>query len=199
MSEPRAFKKSGDFRAWLKKNHARETELLVLLYKVHAAERGMTYKPALDEALCFGWIDGVRRGLDEDSFTIRFTPRKLRSIWSAVNIKRVEELEAAGLMEEPGRAAFRAREESRSRVYSFENKEKAKLSPEFEKKLKANKAAYKFFSGQAPWYQRTSSYWVMSAKREETREKRLETLIDCCARETGIPTLLGREKKLKVK
>lgn len=196
MTAPKSFKKAADFGAWLKKNHATETELLVQIYKTHAAEHGMTYKPALDQALCWGWIDGVRRAHDEDSFLIRFSPRKKTSIWSAVNIKRAEELEAEGSMQPAGLAAFRARDEKKSRVYSFENKEKGKLSPEYEKKLKANKAAHEFFSGQPPWYQRTSSYWVMSAKKEETRERRLQVLIDSCAKNTGIPMLLGREKKL---
>ena len=148
----------------------------------------MTYSDALDEALCFGWIDGVRRGGDEDTFTIRFTPRTPKSTWSAVNIKRVAELEAAGRMHESGLAAFKRRSAERSGVYAYENRQ-TELSPEYEKELRSNKKAWKFFSAQAPWYRRTSIYWVMSAKREETREKRLATLIAVSAKGKPLPQL----------
>jgi uncharacterized protein YdeI (YjbR/CyaY-like superfamily) len=169
-------------------HHASESELLVRLFKVHARERGLTYSDALDEALCFGWIDGVRRGGDEDTFTIRFTPRKPKSTWSAVNIKRVAELEAAGRMHESGLAAFKRRSTERSAVYAYENRQ-TELSPEYEKKLRSNKKAWKFFDAQAPWYRRTAIYWVMSAKKEETREKRLARLIDLSAKGKPLPQL----------
>lgn len=185
---PKPFPDGAAFGAWLEKNSARETELLVKIYKTHALAKGMGYRAALEEALCWGWIDGVRRFHDEDSFSIRFSPRKAKSIWSAVNIDLVAKLRAAGRMKAPGEAAFAKREESRSRVYSFENKPK-KLDPPMEKKFRANKEAWKYFQAKAPWYQRTSLYWVMSAKKEETRERRLQTLIDCSAGESDIPHL----------
>jgi len=185
---PVAFRAAADFRAWLARHHASETELVVRLFKVHAAARGMTYKGALDEALCFGWIDGVRRSLDDDSFSIRFTPRRARSIWSAVNIRRVGELEAEGRMRPPGQAAFRARTEERSRLYSFESKP-VELAAPYARKFRARKRAWAYFKSRPPWYRRTSQFWVMSAKQEETRERRLEVLIACSDRQTTIPLL----------
>ncbi len=182
------FKHPAAFRAWLQRHHSSESELVVKLYKVHAKEKGLTYVEALDEALCFGWIDGVRRGGDDDSFNIRFTPRKPKSIWSAVNIKKVQELEARGRMHESGRAAFRRRSAERSGIYAYENRE-TKLAPAYEKKLSSNRKAWEFFQAQAPWYRRTSIYWVMSAKKEETREKRLATLIEYSAKGKPIPQL----------
>jgi uncharacterized protein YdeI (YjbR/CyaY-like superfamily) len=184
----KVFATGGAFREWLAAHHASETELLVRLFKVHARDRGMTYSDALDEALCFGWIDGVRRGGDEDTFTIRFTPRKPKSIWSAVNIKRATELEAAGRMHESGLAVFRRRSAERSAIYAYENRQ-TKLIPQYEKKLRSNKKAREFFQAQAPWYRRTSIYWVMSAKREETREKRLATLIELSGKGRPLPQL----------
>jgi len=137
----------------------------------------MTWPESVDEALCFGWIDGIRKSVDGISYTIRFTPRKPRSNWSAINLKRVQALKKMGRMQATGLKAFEARDSKRSGVYSFEQR-RPKLDEAYEKKLKANKAAWKFFQAQAPWYQRTSSWWVMSAKKEETRLKRLATLID---------------------
>ena len=164
------------FREWLEKNHRTTPELLVRCYKVHAADEGLTYREALDEALCFGWIDGVRRSMDEGSFSTRFTPRKPKSYWSAVNIRRATELANEGRMHAAGRAAFEAREVKKPERYSFENKPK-ELNPPFKKKFRANKRAWTFFQAQAPWYQRTSTFWVMEAKREETRGRRLAELI----------------------
>ena len=183
-----AFRNPGAFRAWLERNHASETELVVKLYKVHAREKGLTYQDALDEALCFGWIDGVRRGGDDESFSIRFTPRKARSTWSAVNIKRATELEAAGRMRESGLAAFRRRTAEKSGIYAYENRETA-LSPAYAKKLRSNKTASKFFESQPPWYRRTCSHWVMSAEKEETRERRLASLIQFSSKGKPIPQL----------
>jgi uncharacterized protein YdeI (YjbR/CyaY-like superfamily) len=184
----RAFADGKGFRDWLADYHASQTELLVRLYKIHARDKGMTYSDALDEALCFGWIDGVRRGGDEDTFTIRFTPRKPKSTWSAVNIKRVAELEAAGRMHESGLAAFKRRSSERSGIYAYENRQ-TELSPNYEKKFRSNRKAWQFFEAQAPWYRRTSIYWVMSAKKEETREKRLASLIEVSAKGKPLPQL----------
>ncbi len=184
----KAFRDAAAFRAWLERNHSSKKELVVKLYKVHAKEKGLTYKDALDEALCFGWIDGVRRGGDDESHSIRFTPRAARSTWSAVNIKRVQELEAAGRMHESGRAAFSRRSEGRSGIYAYENRQ-TELSPAYEKRFRARKSAWDFFQTQAPWYRRTSIYWVMSAKKEETRERRLATLIEVSEKRKPLPQL----------
>lgn len=168
------------FRAWLKSSHDRETELLVGLYKKGSGRGGVTYQEALDAALCFGWIDGVRRNLDKDSYTIRFTPRKPRGIWSEVNRKRVAELLAEGRMEPPGLKAFARAAQVTARQYSFENPER-ELSPEYQAKLQANHAAAEYFEKQAPSYQRVVKFWVMGAKKEETRLSRLEEMIEDCA------------------
>ncbi len=185
---PKAFRAPAAFRAWLEKHHATATELEMRLFKVHAASRGITYSQALDEALCFGWIDGVVHRLDEDSFSQRYTPRKPRSTWSRRNIAHVERLTKAGRMTKAGLDAFTAREAKRSGVYSFEQQQPA-LSPAFVKAIKANAPAWAFYQAQAPWYRRTTGHWVMSAKREETRSRRLAVLIDCCARGVRIPPL----------
>jgi uncharacterized protein YdeI (YjbR/CyaY-like superfamily) len=160
----------------------------VRLFKVHTAHRGLTYAQALDEALCFGWIDGVRRGCDEDTFAIRFTPRKPRSTWSRVNVAHVERLVAAGRMAKPGRTAYAAREAERTGLYSFERRAMT-LAPAYARAFRAHAAAWTFFQAQAPWYRRTCTYWVMSAKKEETRGKRLAQLVACSARRTRIPQL----------
>ncbi len=185
---PKAFRTPAAFRAWLEKHHATDTVLLVRLFKVHAASRGITYAQALDEALCFGWIDGVVHRLDEDSFSQRYTPRKPRSTWSRRNIAHVERLTKAGKMTKAGLDAFAAREARRTGVYSFEQ-ERPDLAPALVKAIKANAAAWAFYQAQAPWYRRTTGHWVMSAKREETRSRRLAVLIDCCARGVLIPPL----------
>jgi uncharacterized protein YdeI (YjbR/CyaY-like superfamily) len=148
----------------------------------------MTYPEALDEALAFGWIDGVRRRVDDRVYTIRFTPRKPTSIWSAVNIKRVGELTSAGRMTDAGLAAFAKRDEKRSAMYSYE-RQHAKLDTAATNAFKADKKAWTFYQSQAPGYQRTSTHWVMSAKRPETRERRLATLIDYSRRGERIPML----------
>jgi uncharacterized protein YdeI (YjbR/CyaY-like superfamily) len=188
MTKLRSFASVGAFRKWLKANHAKESELLVRCYKTHAQDKGITYREALDEALCFGWIDGVRRAADEESFSIRFTPRRSKSKWSLVNVKRARELETAGRMHSSGRAAFAARETKSSRRYSFEEKP-TKLDPKSNKAFQANRTAWNFFRAQAPWYQRTSIFWVMDAKREETRTRRLNHLIDRSARKEPIKPL----------
>ncbi|HEX5963018.1 MAG TPA: YdeI/OmpD-associated family protein [Gemmatimonadales bacterium] len=164
------------FRAWLEQHHRSTAELLVRCYKTHAKDKGLTYRQALDEALCFGWIDGVRRAVDEESFSTRFTPRKPKSKWSAVNIKRATELQAEGRMHPAGEAAFAGREAAGSRRYSYETRP-TRLDARSLAKLRANKRAWAFFQSQAPWYRRTSAFWVMEAKRAETRERRLAELI----------------------
>jgi uncharacterized protein YdeI (YjbR/CyaY-like superfamily) len=188
MTKLRSFASAGVFRKWLKANHAQESELLVRCFKTHAQDKGITYREALDEALCFGWIDGVRRAADEESFSTRFTPRRSKSKWSLVNIKRARELEAAGRMHSSGRAAFAAKDAKSSRRYSFEEKPR-KLDTKSKKTFQANPSAWEFFRTQAPWYQRTSIFWVMDAKREETRTRRLKHLIQSSARKEPIKPL----------
>ena len=174
--EPKFFKTQAAFRAWLEKNHDRKTELLIGFYKAASGKGGLTYQQALDEALCFGWIDGVRRTIGEDAWEQRWSPRKARSPWSRINIKRAGELRDAGLMHPAGLKAFEGRDRSKDSSYSYENALR-KLSPAHEKRFKANKKAWAFWGSQPPGYKRTASWWVMSAKREETRERRLATLI----------------------
>jgi len=176
--KPTFFATPAEFRAWLEKHHADTSELLVGFYKKDSGKPSITWPESVDQALCFGWIDGVRRRVDDVSYTIRFTPRKARSIWSAVNIARVKELEKQGLMQPAGRKAFQAREEAKSVVYAYEQKEDARLTGPYEKRFKANVKAWAFFQAQAPWYQRAASWWVVSAKQEQTREKRLATLME---------------------
>ena len=177
-------------------NHATATELEVGFHKKSSGKKSITYAEALDEALCWGWIDGVRHALDEESFTVRFTPRQAKSNWSAVNIRRVKELEAEGRMKAPGLAAFRDRDSKRTNVYSFENKPK-KLDPPDEKRFRANKAAWDFVEKQPPYYQKTTFFWVMSAKKPETRVRRLDTLIDCSAKNERIAQLTSPSSRKK--
>ena len=184
----RFFKTGAEFGAWLAKNHASAAELLVGMYKVGTGKASMTYRDALDEALAIGWIDGVRKTIDADSYTIRFSPRKATSIWSNVNIKRVAELEAAGRMKPEGRAVFERRDATRSGVYSYE-RERAAFGPTELKALNADKKARAFFEAQAPYYRRVSTFWVMSAKRAQTRDRRMEILITHSRRGERIPLL----------
>lgn len=174
--EPTFFKTQAEWRAWLEKNHVGETEKLVGFYKANSGKAGITYKQALDEALCYGWIDGVRKGVDEERWTIRFTPRKAKSIWSDVNLKRAAELETAGAMHSAGLAAFHGRDEKLTKQHSFENKDQ-ELDAGQEKLFRANKKAWEWFSKQAPSYQKTARFWVNSAKQEATRAKRLDALV----------------------
>jgi len=176
MTKPKYFKSGSEFRAWLEMHHNDTTELLLGFYKKTAGRKGISYREALDEALAFGWIDGVRRGVDEDRYTIRFTPRKPRSIWSNVNINRVRELMAAGRMAEPGLAAFDKRDEERSGIYSYE-RAAAELDAASVKALEADPKANAFHSSQPPAYRRLVAHWVTSAKKPETRARRLATLI----------------------
>jgi uncharacterized protein YdeI (YjbR/CyaY-like superfamily) len=176
--EPIFFETPAEFRDWLEEHHTDETELLVGFHKKGSGRPSMTWPESVDQALCFGWIDGVRRGIDEHSYTIRFTPRQARSTWSRVNVKRAEELVEEGLMRPAGLAAFERRSDERSGIYAYEQRKQAKLDPAAEKEFRADRKAWAFFSEQAPSYRRTASYWVISAKKEETRRKRLKTLIE---------------------
>lgn len=174
---PHFFKNKEAFRKWLERNYDKETELLVGFYKVGSGRPSMSWSDSVDVALCFGWIDAVRRSVDEHSYTIRFTRRKPTSIWSAINIAKVEELTKQGLMTPAGLAAFQKRKESNSRIYAYENEAKT-FSGEYEELFKANAAAWSFFNAQAPWYKKTLIHWVVSAKQESTRGSRLATLIE---------------------
>ena len=164
------------FREWLEKNHKKEKELLVGFYKVGTKKPSMTWSQSVDQALCFGWIDGVRKSIDEESYSIRFTPRKPTSIWSAININKVEQLTKSGLMKPEGLKAFELRKEEKSRIYSHE-KEAVELDPVFEKQFRANTKAWEFFENQAPSYKKVITHWIMSAKQEKTRLSRLEKTI----------------------
>ena len=187
--KPRFFPSPDSWHAWLEENHDQHEELLVGFYKVGSGKPSITWPEAVDGALCFGWIDGVRRSLDEISYVIRFTPRRSRSVWSAINIKRVAELTKLGLMRSAGVKAFERRTGDRSEIYAYEQRMGAKLSAAYEKKFRANKKAWKFFQSQPPWYRRTASWRVISAKKEETRLKRLAQLIDDSEHERAIPEL----------
>jgi uncharacterized protein YdeI (YjbR/CyaY-like superfamily) len=174
--KPKFFRSPAQFRQWLEKNHDSVAELLLGFHKKDSGKKSVTYPEALDEALCFGWIDGVRRSLDETSYTIRFTPRKPRSIWSNVNVRHVERLTKEGRMAEPGLKAYALRDPKRTGIYAFENRPR-EFSPEFEKKFRANKPAWEFFQTEPPSIRRTCIFWVMNAKKEETRLRRLDQLI----------------------
>jgi len=185
--QPRFFKTAAAFRQWLARHHADTGELLVGFYKKDSGKGGITYPEALDEALCFGWIDGVRRSRDAESYTIRFTPRKARSNWSAVNVRHVKRLVAAGRMQPPGLAAYERREADKA-GYSYEERP-TRLSPALAKRFRAAKKAWAFFQAQPPGYRRTATFWVMSAKREDTRERRLTTVIQYSGEGKRIPLL----------
>lgn len=180
------FKTPADLRKWFENHHDKEQELLVGFYKRDSGKPSISWPESVDEALCFGWIDGVRRSLGETSYSIRFTPRRARSTWSAVNIKRVEELTKRGLMMPSGLRAFAARKENRSGVYSYEQRT-ADLPEPYQRLLKKNRAAWKFFEDQPPSYRKAANWWVLSAKKEETRVKRLDKLIDYSAKSQTIP------------
>ena len=175
------FKTPAEFRAWLAKHHATATEVGVVLHRKDSGKPTMTWSDAVDQALCYGWIDSVSRRLDETGRVQRFTPRKPKSNWSAVNIKKVEQLTERGLMRPAGLAAFARRSDDRSAIYAYENRHLAQLDAAREKKFRSAKAAWEFFSRQPPSYRQLSIYRVISAKREETREKRLALLIEASA------------------
>jgi uncharacterized protein YdeI (YjbR/CyaY-like superfamily) len=174
---PTFFETPDDFRAWLERHHESESELLVGFYKKGSGRPSITWPESVAEALCFGWIDGVRRGIDADSYSIRFTPRKPSSNWSKVNIDKVAELAEQGRMWPAGEAAFERRSEARSAIYAYEQRKAAAFDPGQEREFRAHEGAWGFFQSQPAGYRQTATYWVISAKREETRRKRLATLI----------------------
>jgi len=194
VTEPTFFRTASTFRKWLEENHDRTPELLIGFHRVDSGKGGITYREALDEALCFGWIDGVRKRFDADSYTIRFTPRKPSSIWSVVNTTRIDKLINMGRVHPAGLKVFQQRDEKRSKLYSYEVGN-CKFAPEHEEQFRADPTAWEFYQAQAPWYRRVSCYWVMSAKREETRLRRLATLIDDSANARRIKQLTANPKK----
>ena len=190
--QPRFFASPDEFRAWLEANHDSESEVVVGFHKKHTGLPSLTWTESVREALCFGWIDVVRRRIDDDSYSIRFTPRKPGSNWSVVNVRHVEELTRAGRMHPAGLEAFEAQTPEKTGVYTYENRHEAKLGPEQEERFRSNKQAWEFFHSQPPGYRQTAIFWVVSAKREETRERRLATLIDDSAHHRRIGLLGGR-------
>ena len=194
MTPPRFFRTPAAFRAWLDANHARASELLVSFYRKDSGRASITWPESVDEALCYGWIDGVRRSLDEHSYSIRFTPRKPRSIWSNVNIAKVEALVRDGRMMPAGLAVYALRDPARSGIYAFE-KEAAVFDAEAERTFRKNKAGWTFFQGQPPGYRRLATHYVVSAKRPETRAKRLAALIMHSSRGERIPQYVSATKR----
>lgn len=179
--QPKFFKTPEEFRKWLLKNHDKHDELIIGFHRKASGKKSITYPEALDEALCFGWIDGVRRRLDETSYIQRWTPRRAKSIWSLVNIRHVERLKKEGRMHSAGLTAFEKRDPKRSGVYSFENTPR-ELSPAYIKLFKANKKAWEFWQKQPQFFTKTASFWVMNAKKEETQLSRLNRLIEGAAK-----------------
>ncbi len=192
--DPTFFKSSAEFRSWLKKNHDQVPVLLVGFYRKDSGKGGITYPEALDEALCFGWIDGLRRRYDESSYTVRFTPRKEGSIWSAVNTKRVGELMKLRRMHQAGQKVFDQRDQKKANLYSYE-RATCKLEGAYEKTFRANQKAWEFYQAQPPWYRRTSAWWVISAKQEKTRLRHLAQLIDDSANGRRIKPLTVTPQK----
>ena len=175
-TEPTFFETPADFRQWLETHHREATELWVGFYKTGSSKSSITWPQSVDQALCYGWIDGIRKSIDEDSYRIRFTPRKRGSIWSAVNLKKVEELSRLGLMREAGLAVYEKRDQKKTKQYSFEQ-ETVLLSDAYEAEFCRHEKAWAFFLSQVPSYQKAAIWWVMSAKQEATRHKRFGTLI----------------------
>jgi uncharacterized protein YdeI (YjbR/CyaY-like superfamily) len=183
--KPLFFKSPDEYRKWLERNHDSATELWIGFWKKATGKPSLTWQQCVDESLCFGWIDGIRKSIDAESFKQRVTPRRTTSIWSQINIRRIGELTAEGRMHPNGTAAFEKR--NRTRVYSFENPEHRKLGPDEEARFRKNKKAWSFFESLPPGFRRNISWWVMSAKQEATRLRRLETLIrdSAAGRRTG--------------
>ena len=193
--EPTFFETPAAFRDWLEEHGEHEKELYVGLRKKGSGIPSMTYAEAVDAALCYGWIDGITRRLDETSYMLRFTPRQKRSNWSAVNIRRVGELIDQGLMRPPGLRAFEARTEDRSQIYSYEQRDEARFDAAQEATFRANAEAWSWWERQPPGYRRTATYWVATAKREETRARRLAQLIDDSAAGRRIAALTSPTRK----
>ncbi|HKS04682.1 MAG TPA: YdeI/OmpD-associated family protein [Gemmatimonadaceae bacterium] len=193
--KPRFFKSPAEFRAWLAKNHAKATELLVGYHKKHTGKPSLTWEQSVDEALCFGWIDGIRRSGGADTYTIRFTPRTATSKWSAVNIKRVGELTRLQLMTPAGHRAFEARKQRESGEYSYEQRT-VELPEPYARSFRKHAKAWAFFQHQTPGYRKISMWWIVSAKREDTRMKRLTELIALSERQRLIPGINLKPRKL---
>lgn len=179
-AKPTFFKTPAEFRAWLRKNHKTAAELFVGYYRKSSGKPSLTWQESVDEALCFGWIDGVRHSQGDDAYSNRFTPRRSGSNWSAINIKRVEELTREGRMQPAGLEAFSRRTEAKSRVYTYEQKDLPRFEPQLEKQFKANKKAWEFFQTLPPYYRKGETRWVCSAKADETKLRRLAKVIEAC-------------------
>ncbi len=190
MTDTYFFNDQIDFNNWLEKNHSKVNEVWVGYFKKNTGKAGMTWSESVDVALCFGWIDGIRKSIDKDSYQIRFTPRKTNSVWSAVNVKKIKELIDLGLMKREGLKLYNER--SSKEGYSVKDRN-VELSKEFFKKIKSHKSAWKFFNNLAPSYRRDSIWWVMSAKKEETRLRRLNVLITSSEAEFKIPSLRKKQ------
>jgi uncharacterized protein YdeI (YjbR/CyaY-like superfamily) len=194
-TQPRFFASPEEFRAWLEANHSERSELVVGFYKKGSGKPSITWPESVDEALCFGWIDGLRRSLDAERYTIRFTPRKPTSIWSNVNIAKVEMLLKAGRMRPAGLAAWERRDPERSGIYSFERESPAEFDAESERRFRRERGAWRFFQEQPPGYRRLATHYVTSAKRPETRERRLMLLIEHSARGERLPQTVSAKPK----
>jgi uncharacterized protein YdeI (YjbR/CyaY-like superfamily) len=179
--EPTFFDSPAAFGAWLEEHHATETQVWVGLYKKATGKQVMSWSQAVDEALCWGWIDGISKRVDAESYKQRFTPRKPTSNWSAVNVRKVEQLREAGRMRPPGEAAFARRRPDKTGVYSFEQPDEPAFAPEQQAQLEAHEAAWAYWQARSRSYRRVATWWVISAKREETRARRLAALIEDCA------------------
>lgn len=175
--EPIFFPTPARFRAWLQRNHARCSQQWIGFHRKSSGIPSITWPESVDEALCFGWIDGLRKSVDEKSYKIRFTPRRSTSTWSAVNIRRMKQLIDLGRVENAGLKAFERRTENRSEVYSYENRKSAKFAPAAEKAFRSNRSAWNWFRKQPPGYRQMVTWWVVSAKRPETQSRRLARLI----------------------
>jgi uncharacterized protein YdeI (YjbR/CyaY-like superfamily) len=195
---PHYFATAGAFRAWLEAHHAHAKELVVGFYKVGARKDPLRYAAAVDAALCFGWIDGVRRSVDEERYCARFTPRRPRSTWSNLMIARAEALIAEGQMRPPGLAAYGARSHERSGIYAFENAPRT-LDEAQERALRANAKAWAYWENMPPGYRRTVSFWLSSGKKEATRARRLAVLLECCEEGRKIPTQTLEKPPAKAK
>jgi uncharacterized protein YdeI (YjbR/CyaY-like superfamily) len=189
--KPKFFRTAADFHTWLKRHHATGAELLVGFYKKSSGKPSITWPESVDEALCYGWIDGLRKRVDEESYTIRFTPRRAGSIWSAVNTRRARTLAVQRRMTPAGLSAFKARRPNRSGRYSYEQRPQ-ELSAPYAGMLARNAAARKFFLGQIPSYRRAATWWVLSARTEATRLKRAQTLVELSAKAQLIPAFIRR-------
>lgn len=192
----RFFKTQAEFRKWLEANHDKRAELWLGLRKKASGLPSVTYKEAVDEALCFGWIDGLKKSIDEKSYKIRLSPRRPQSIWSQINLKRAAELKQLGLMKQPGLRAFIDRDPRNSGRYSFENAPR-EFSRGYQQRFKQNKQAWEFFQTLPPYSKRTAVFWITSAKKEETRLRRLQTLIEKCERSERPSILTGKSDSAK--